>query len=120
MAKTIDNFATIEDFRKTYNELAYDVGELSGLNDALKLGSNDTLVDAINELDNKQFFLQEFVFVATTNQVTFSGADAAGNSLIYKKDHIQVYQNERHLVEDVDYIVGSSDGAGAYLAITLQ
>ena len=67
MAKTIDNFATIEDFRKTYNELAYDVGELSGLNDALKLGSNDTLVDAINELDNKQFFLQEFVFVATTN-----------------------------------------------------
>ena len=96
MAKTIDNFATIEDFRKTYNELAYDVGELSGLNDALKLGSNDTLVDAINELDNKQFFLQEFVFVATTNQVTFSGADAAGNSLIYKKDHIQVYQNERH------------------------
>ena len=120
MAKTIDNFATIEDFRKTYNELAYDVGELSGLNDALKLGSNDTLVDAINELDNKQFFLQEFVFVATTNQVTFSGADAAGNSLVYKKDHIQVYKNERHLVEDVDYIVGSSDGAGAYLAITLQ
>ena len=120
MAKTIDNFATIEDFRKTYNELAYDVGELSGLNDALKLGSNDTLVDAINELDNKQFFLQEFVYVATTNQVTFSGADAAGNSLVYKKDHIQVYKNERHLVEDVDYIVGSSDGAGAYLAITLQ
>jgi len=120
MAKTIDNFATIEDFRKTYNELAYDVGELSGLNDALKLGSNDTLVDAINVLDDKQFFLQEFVFVADTDQVTFSGADAAGNSLIYKKDHIQVYQNERHLVEDVDYIVGSSDGSGAYLAITLQ
>ena len=120
MAKTIDNFATIEDFRKTYNELAYDVGELSGLNDALKLGSNDTLVDAINVLDDKQFFLQEFVFVADAGQVTFSGADAAGNSLIYKKDHIQVYKNERHLVEDVDYIVGSSDGSGAYLSITLQ
>jgi len=119
MAKTIDNFATIEDFRKTYNELAYDVGELSGLNDALKLGSNDTLVDAINVLDNKQFFLQEFVYVATTNQVAFSGADAAGNSLVYKKDHIQVYKNERHLVEDVDFVVGGADGSGGNTTITL-
>jgi hypothetical protein len=120
MAKTVDNFATIEDFRKQYNELAYDVGEVTGLNDALKLGSNDTIVDAINVLDNKQFFLQEFIYVATTNQVTFQGADAQTNSLIYKKDHIQVFKNERHLVEDVDYIVAASDGAGAYQAVILQ
>jgi len=120
MAKTVDNFATIEDFRKQYNELAYDVGDVVGLNDALKSGSNDTIVDAINVLDNKQFFLQEFVYVATNNQVTFSGADSLTNSLIFKKDHVQVYKNERHLVEDVDYIVGSSDGAGAFLSIILQ
>ncbi len=120
MAKTVDNFATIEDFRKQYNELAYDVGDVVGLNAAMKLGSNDTIVDALNVLDNKQFFLQEFVYIATTNQVSFTGADATGNTLVYKKDHIQVYQNERHLVEDVDYVVGGADGAGAYQTITLQ
>ena len=76
MAKTVDNFATIEDFRKQYNELAYDVGEIDGLNDALKLGSNDTIVDAINVLDNKQFFLQEFNYIATLNQTTFTGLDS--------------------------------------------
>ena len=39
MAKTVDNFATIEDFRKQYNELAYDVGDVVGLNATLKGGS---------------------------------------------------------------------------------
>ena len=120
MAKTVDNFATIEDFRKQYNELAYDVGEIDGLNDALKLGSNDTIVDAINVLDNKQFFLQEFNYIATLNQTTFTGLDSFDNGLIYKKDHIQVFKNERHLVEDVDYVVGSSDGQGSHQAVILQ
>ena len=73
MAKTVDNFSTIEDFRKTYNELAFDVGDISGLRDALKAGNNDTLVDAINVLEDKQFFFQEFEFIATTNQVSFNG-----------------------------------------------
>jgi len=50
MAKTVDNFATIEDFRKQYNELAYDVGDINGLNGSMKLGSNDTVVDALNVL----------------------------------------------------------------------
>ena len=31
MAKTVDTFSTIEDFRKKYNELAIDVGDKSGL-----------------------------------------------------------------------------------------
>ena len=75
MAKTVDNFATIEDFRTTYNELAFDVGEVSGLRDGLKTGNNGTLVDAVNVLEDKQFFFQEFVFVASTNQVTFTGND---------------------------------------------
>ena len=82
MAKTVDNFSTIEDFRKTYNELAFDVGDISGLRDALKAGNNDTLVDAINVLEDKQFFFQEFEFIATTNQVSFNGADAGGNTCL--------------------------------------
>ena len=51
MAKTVDNFSTIEDFRKTYNELAFDVGEKDGLREGLKLGTDGTLVDALNILE---------------------------------------------------------------------
>lgn len=120
MAKTVDNFATIEDFRKQYNELAYDVGDTVGLNAALKGGSNDTIVDALNVLDNKQFFLQEYVYVATANQVTFTGNDSFSTTLLFRKDKIQVFKNERHLVEDVDYIVASPDGAGNHESVVLQ
>ena len=31
MAKTVDQFSTIENFRTKYNELAVDVGELNAL-----------------------------------------------------------------------------------------
>ena len=120
MAKTVDNFATIEDFRKQYNELAYDVGEIDGLNDSMKLGSNDTVIDALNVLDNKQFFLQEFVYIAEADDVTFTGADNFANTLLFRKDKIQVYKNERHLVEDVDYIVASPDGQGNHESVVLQ
>ena len=118
MAKTVDNFSTIEDFRKTYNELAFDVGDISGLRDALKAGNNDTIVDAINVLEDKQFFFQEFEFIATTNQVSFNGADAGGNTLIYKDEKVQVFKNEEHLRENVDYQVALPSGS-SHTGITL-
>ena len=118
MAKTVDNFSTIEDFRKTYNELAFDVGDVSGLRDALKSGNNDTIVDAINVLEDKQFFFQEFEFIATTNQVSFNGADAGGNTLIYKDEKVQVFKNEEHLRENVDYQVALPSGS-SHTGITL-
>jgi hypothetical protein len=118
MAKTVDNFSTIEDFRKTYNELAFDVGDISGLRDALKAGNNDTLVDAINVLEDKQFFFQEFEFIATTNQVSFNGADAGGNTLIFKDEKVQVFKNEEHLRENVDYQVALPSGS-SHTGITL-
>lgn len=125
MAKTVDNFSTIEDFRKTYNELAFDVGDISGLRDALKSGNNDTLVDAVNVLEDKQFFFQEFVYAVGTGgvvagQASFSGADAFGNSLIYKDEKIQVFKNEDHLRENIDYIVSGSTGTGSFETIILQ
>ena len=83
MAKTVDNFSTIEGFRKTYNELAFDVGEKDGLRDALKLGTDGTIIDALNILEDKKFFLQEYTYIATTNQTSFSGAGAEGISLSY-------------------------------------
>ena len=120
MAKTIDNFSTIEDFRKTYNELAFDVGEKDGLRDGLKLGTNGTLVDALNILEDKRFFLQEYTYIAATNQQSFSGNDNFNVKLLYKKDKVQVFKNERHLVEDIDYIVSSPDGLGNHEEIVLQ
>ena len=125
MAKTVDNFSTIEDFRKTYNELAFDVGDISGLRDALKSGNNDTLVDAVNVLEDKQFFFQEFVYAVgtggvTAGQASFSGADAFGNSLIYKDEKIQVFKNEDHLRENIDYIVSGPTGTGSFETIVLQ
>ena len=119
MAKTVDNFATIEDFRTTYNELAYDVGEVSGLREGLKSGNNGTLVDAVNVLEDKQFFFQEFVFVASTNQTLFTGNDEFANNLIFVKDKIQVFKNERHLIEDVDFIISNPTGTGSHEGITL-
>ena len=118
MAKTVDNFSTIEDFRKTYNELAFDVGDISGLRDALKAGNNDTIVDAINTLEDKQFFFQEFEFIATTNQVSFNGADAGGNTLVFKDEKVQVFKNEEHLRENVDYQVALPSGS-SHTGITL-
>ena len=120
MAKTIDNFSTIEDFRKTYNELAFDVGEKDGLRDGLKLGTNGTLVDALNILEDKRFFLQEYTYIAATNQQSFSGNDNFNVKLLYKKDKVQVFKNERHLVEDIDYIVADPDGQGNHESIVLQ
>ena len=101
MAKTVDNFSTIEGFRKTYNELAFDVGEKDGLRDALKLGDSGTLVDAINILEDKKFFLQEYTYIATNNQTVYTGNDNFDVKLLFKKDKIQVFKNERHLVEDI-------------------
>ena len=123
MAKTVDNFSTIEDFRKTYNELAFDVGDISGLRDALKAGNNDTIVDAINVLEDKQFFFQEFEFKVGTGGVSagddsFSGADANGDTLVFKDEKIQVFKNEEHLVENVDYTVSNPSGA-TFLQINL-
>ena len=120
MAKTIDNFSTIEDFRKTYNELAFDVGEKDGLRDGLKLGTNGTLVDALNILEDKKFFLQEYTYIATNNQTTFTGNDNFSVKLLFKKDKVQVFKNERHLVEDIDYIVANPDGQGNHESIVLQ
>ena len=86
MAKTVNQFSTIEDFRKKYNELAIDVGDKSGL----RTTNSSTLVDAVNSLEDKSFFFQEFVYVATAGQTSFVGDDSFGNSLEFRANRIQV------------------------------
>jgi len=118
MAKTVDNFSTIENFRTKYNELATDVGDISGLRDTIKNQNGGTLVDAVNAIEDKVFFFQEYQYTATSSQTQFTGDDLSGNSLQFKQNRIQVFKNTNHLIEDVDFTIGTPSGS-FYTSITL-
>ena len=115
MAKTVDQFSTIENFRTKYNELAVDVGELSGL----RTESTSNVVDALNSLEDKSFFFQEFKYSATSGQTVFSGNDSAGNSLVFRSGRIQVFKNATHLLLGTDYTIGGVNG-NKHTEITLN
>ena len=118
MAKTVDNFSTIENFRQKYNELATDVGDISGLRDTIKNQNGGTLVDAVNAIEDKVFFFQEYLYTATGGQTLFENQDDSGKALQFKQNRIQVFQNGNHLIEDVDFTIGGPSGA-FYTTITL-
>jgi hypothetical protein len=115
MAKTVDQFGTIEDFRKKYNELAVDVGDKSGL----RTTDSSTIVDALNSLEDKSFFFQEFVYTATASQTVFGGADTQGNTLKVRKDRLQVFKNGSHQIEGTDYTVTGGDSKGNFTNVVL-
>jgi len=110
MAKTVDNYSTINEFRERYNELATDVGEVSGLRPAL----GENLVDAVNAVEDKAFYFGKYRYVATAGQQTFTGADANGNTLKYKGNRVQVFKNGSLLEEQTDWQVGGLAGAFYY------
>jgi hypothetical protein len=89
MAKQVDQYSTIETFRQVFNEVSSDMGDTSGL----RTESQETLVDAVNSIEDKAFFFQEYRFVATAGQTTFSGNDVANHELEFKANRVQVYVN---------------------------
>ena len=115
MAKTVSQFDTIENFRTRYNELATDVGNISGL----RTQDKTTLVDAVNELRDREFFYQEFQYVATSSQQNFDGSDSNGNTLKFRQDRVQVFQNDNFLISGTDYSIASPNSDGTYGRITL-
>ncbi len=104
MANTINENQTLNEFRGSYNTLVNEVGSLTGLRGSLK--SPNTLVDAINVIEDKTFFFQQFEYVATAGQATFSGVDANSNVLKYRQGKIQVYLNGNHLIEGGSGLAG--------------
>ena len=121
MAKTVDNFSTIEDFRTSYNDLATDVGDKSGL----RTDADATLVDAINSIEEKVFFFQEYIYTPNSNTTVFTGADAFNHTLSIRKDRIQVFHNDgavtKHLFEGDDYSLSGYDITNnLYNTITLN
>ena len=115
MAKTVDQFSTLENFRTRYNDLANDVGDISGL----RTDATGNLIDAINSIEDKTFFYQEFLYTATASQTAFTGNDAFSNDLVFKKDRIQVYKNGSLLRVGDDYVLASQQSDGTFKQITL-
>ena len=123
MARTVNRNQTLEEFRSIHNDLAGDVGSITGLAGTISNGNN--LVDAINELENKTFFFQTFEYVATASQTTFSGADANSNVMKLRSGRYQIFWNDvsagtsKHMVEGTDYSLGAPQADGTYLAVVL-
>ena len=115
MAKTVDQFSTLENFRTKHNELAIDFGDISGL----RTDAKNNIIDALNSIEDKTFFYQEFLYTATSSQTAFTGNDAFSNDLVYKKDRIQVYKNGALLRVGDDYTLGSQQADGTFKQITL-
>lgn len=114
MAKTVNTTDTFETWRSRYNELATDVGDVSGL----RTINQTTIVDAVNSIQDLYFYYQEFEFTATSSQTTFSGTDNFSNTLKFRQNRVQVYKNGLLLRSGVDYSVGSPAG-GLFYSITL-
>ena len=122
MARTVNRNQTIEEFRNTYNSLAGDVGSLTGLTGTIS--NSNSLVDAINEVENKTFFFQTFEYVATAGQTVFTGTDRNSNTLLMRSGRFQVFHNKalssEHLVEGDDYSIAAPDGQGNFQSISLN
>jgi hypothetical protein len=106
MAKTVDTYSTIEQFRTKYNELAVDVGDKSGL----RTENTQTVIDALNSLEDKSFFFQEFIYTATAGQTTYTGGDDFANVLRLRQDRFQVFKNSTLLLEGADYSISQVTG----------
>jgi len=115
MAKTVDQFSTIEEFRQNFNEVALDLGDVSGL----RTTNKDNLVDAMNSLQDKAFFFQEFIYTGTLNQIAFTGNDNFQNELKFRDNRIQVFVRDEHLNESTDYSISGNNSDGTRTTITL-
>ena len=117
MARTVTRNQTLEEFRGNYNQLANDVGTISGLVGTI---NNNNNVDAINELENKTFFFDNFTFTATASQTVFNSSHEADNKTVkLRTGRFQVFKNGSHLNEGNDYSVGAYSG-GISSSITLN
>ena len=115
MAKTVDAFSTIEELRLKHNEVAVDLGDVSGL----RTTNKDNLVDAMNSLQDKAFFFQEYIYDGTLNQVSFTGADRFNNTLEFRDNRIQVFVRDEHLNETVDYNISGVGTNNTRTTVTL-
>ena len=103
MARTVDTSSTLEQWRQNYNTLATEVGDPASLN----TGEKDSIVNAINYIQDQYFFFQDFDYDGSdgdTSNTVFSGAANSGNTLQYMASKVLVYKNGLLLRSGTDYI----------------
>ena len=126
MARTVTTSSTFENWRQNYNDLATDVGDPT----TLTTGTKDSVVNAINYIQDQYFFFQDFDYdgsdgASSNSQVRrdFSGVDNNGNTLQYMAQKVLVYKHTtnadgeagaRLLRNGTDYI--ALDGTNVILA----
>ena len=101
------NLSSVNSFADRYRISAnapttsLDVGDLwfDSTNNIMKVYSASGFQNAGSSVNGTS---QRFKFVATSNQTTFSGNDASGNSLTYDPLYLDVYLNGIHL-DPTDY-----------------
>ena len=103
MARTVDTSSTLEQWRQNYNTLATEVGDPASLNTGVK----DSIVNAINYIQDQYFFFQDFDYDGSdgaTSNTVFSGTDNNGNTLQYMASKVLVYKNGLLLRSGTDYV----------------
>jgi cytoskeletal protein CcmA (bactofilin family) len=117
MAKTVSQHTTLEEWRQSYNELASDVGDIGGL----RTQDKTTLVDAVNDLRDREFFFQGFIYTATSGQTVFDGADSSPdqNILEFRDHRFLVFKNGDLQQLSTDFTISNVNANGNHTRVTL-
>ena len=117
MAKTVSQHSTLEEWRQSYNELASDVGDIGGL----RTQDKTTLVDAVNDLRDREFFFQGFIYTATGGQTVFEGADGSPdqNVLEFRDHRFLVFKNGDLQQLSTDFTISNVNANGNHTRVTL-
>ena len=117
MAKTVSQHSTLEEWRQSYNELASDVGDIGGL----RTQDKTTLVDAVNDLRDREFFFQGFIYTATGGQTVFEGADSSPdqNILEFRDHRFLVFKNGDLQQLSTDFTISNVNANGNHTRVTL-
>ena len=117
MAKTVSQHSTLEEWRQSYNELASDVGDISGL----RTQDKTTIVDAVNDLRDREFFFQGFIYTATGGQTVFEGADGSPdqNVLEFRDHRFLVFKNGDLQQLSTDFTISNVNANGNHTRVTL-
>ena len=117
MAKTVSQHSTLEEWRQSYNELASDVGDIGGL----RTQDKTTLVDAVNDLRDREFFFQGFIYTATGGQTVFEGADSSSdaNVLEFRDHRFLVFKNGDLQQLSTDFTISNVNANGNHTRVTL-
>ena len=80
-----------------------------------------TLVDAVNDLRDREFFFQGFIYTATGGQTVFEGADSSSdaNVLEFRDHRFLVFKNGDLQQLSTDFTISNVNANGNHTRVTL-